>query len=449
MAWYTRRVVPHRWSRTAQAIERPNTRQIAASPMYTCTVPVPPRRVLASSWEYDPNIVGGMGRHVTALLHAMGVDLPDSPYEIHLLTPAFPGAPPYEQVGQRVFVHRFPWLDQAAGNVYDDTRDLVDHTLELNRQLLAKAHALAQEHPMSLIHAHDWLTASSALELRRAWQVPLVTTFHATEMGRHYGHIVTDLNRRIHEWEAALCRASDKVIVCSHYMRDSLVDSFQCSPEQFDIIPNGVCGQGVCKTEDAVMRYVTQRFKGHGEFLLLFVGRPAHCKGLHVLLDAMSLILPRHPRVHLAVAGQDSLDLNPDIAARGLTAHVSLLGYIADSERNCLLQAADAAVMPSLYEPFGIVALEAMAAGCPVVASNVGGLAEVIDHAETGLTVTPGDPHSIAWAVDHLITHPEQSRQRVSAAQKKVARHFRWDRISALTQRVYDAALDLNLDQEV
>ncbi len=400
------------------------------------------RRVLLSSWEYEPNIVGGMGRHVTALIQTMGKDLTDSRYEIHLLTPAVAAAPDFEQVGPRAFVHRFPWSGPPRDDVYDGPGDLASHALDLNRQLSAKAYALAHAHPLDLIHAHDWLTASSALELRRAWHVPLVTTFHATEMGRHYGHLVTDLSRQIHDWEAALCRASNRVIVCSHAMRDSLMECFQRPRHQFDIIPNGVCARSVFETEDAEVLRVARRFKGHGEFLLLFIGRPAHCKGLHVLLDAMPLILARHPQVHLAVAGQGSLNLQSEVVSRGLVAHVSLLGRITDAKRNCLLQTADAAVMPSLYEPFGIVALEAMAAGCPVVASNIGGLAEVVHHEETGLTVIPDDPHSIAWAVGHLIAHPEQSRRRVSVAKEKVARYFRWDRISALTQQVYDVALE-------
>ncbi len=412
--------------------------------MYSPVSSAPPRRVLLSSWEYEPNIVGGMGRHVTALVQA----LRNSRYEIHLLTPAVPAAPDFEQVGPRAFVHRFPWPGQARGNVYDGAQDLVGYTLGLNQQLLDQAQILAQTYPVALIHAHDWLTASSALELHQVWQVPLVTTFHATEMGRHYGHLVTELSHRIHDWEAALCRASDKVIVCSHYMRDNLMEAFQHPRHQFDIIPNGVCGPSIFTTDAAEVGRLTQRFKAQGEFLLLFIGRPSHCKGLHVLLDAMPVILARHPHVHLVVAGQSSLNLQTDIAARGLAAHVSLLGYIADRERNGLLQTADAAVMPSLYEPFGIVALEAMAAGCPVVASHTGGLAEVVDHEETGLTVTPDDPHSIAWAVDHLIAYPEQSRRRVAAAQAKVARYFRWDRIAALTQQVYDTALTLHCHQE-
>ena len=184
---------------------------------------VPLRRVLLSSWEYDPNIVGGMGRHVTELIQAMGEELPDSTYEIHLLTPACPKAPEYEKIGERAHVHRFPWPGQERGDVYDDTQDLVGHTLELNRQLLVKAGELADQGEFHLVHAHDWLTTSSALELSQAWQVPLVSTFHATEKGRHYGHIVNELNRQIHQLEATLCQASVKAIECSHYMRDSLI----------------------------------------------------------------------------------------------------------------------------------------------------------------------------------------------------------------------------------
>ena len=401
-----------------------------------------------SSWEFRPNIVGGMGRHVTELVQAMGEESPGPKYEIHLLTPAVHKVPNYERVGPGLYIHRFPWPGQSEGNIYDDSTDLVGHTLEMNRHLSTLATEVAKKHPIDLIHAHDWLTAPSALELSRNWQVPLISTFHATEKGRHYGHIVNEMNRNIHEMEAALCKASDRVIVCSHYMRENLMDSFQRPLGKFVIIPNGVNKRNFPEGKESDVSQASQRFKSHGEFLMLFIGRPAHCKGLHVLLDAMPLILDNHPEVHLVVAGQDSLEMQTEINFRGLAANVSLLGYVADGQRNCLLEAADAAVMPSLYEPFGIVALEAMAAGCPVVASNIGGLAEVIEHGETGLTVMPDNPHSIRWAVDQLIAHPEQTQIRVSAAKEKVAKHFRWDRISGLTQQVYDSAISRNHGRE-
>lgn len=408
----------------------------------------PVRRILMSAWECEPNIVGGMGRHVTELVQAMGEGSVSGNYEVHLLTPAVCNVPSYEQLGQWTHIHRFPWPGQAEGNIYDDSIDLVGHTLALNRLLTAKAFEVVKHHPIDLIHAHDWLAAPSAMELSRTWKVPLISTFHATEKGRHYGHIVNEMNRRIDEMEAALCRTSERVIVCSQYMRDNLVESFQRPSEQFVIIPNGVNGQSLTVVRESGFSLDFQRLENQREVHLLFIGRPDHCKGLHVLLDAMPLILDTHPQVHLVVAGRDSLELQTEVASRGLADNVSLLGYVADAQRNGLLQAADAAVMPSLYEPFGIVALEAMAAGCPVIVSNIGGLAEVVDHGETGLTVTPDDPQSITWAVDQLLTYPELTQNRASAAKKKVAKHFRWDRISRLTQEVYETALTRNHRQE-
>lgn len=390
-------------------------------------------------WEYEPNIVGGMGRHVSELLLAMDKAGAAGGWEIHLLTPAIDALPLHELVRTNVHVHRFTWPGQEGGRIYDDSRDLVEHILQLNRCLLDRAGKLSDRMDFQLIHAHDWLTAPGSLELSQAWDTPLVATFHATEKGRHYGHLRNELNRRIHEIEAALCRAASHNIVCSRYMRDNLMRCFSQEQDRFTVIPNGVNCQSFAREDAHEVVRIRRIYKPHGEFLLLFVGRPAHCKGLHVLLDAMPLILESHPHVRLVVAGQDSRDLQADITARGLASEVSLLGYIPDATRNSLMKSADASIMPSLYEPFGIVALEAMAAGCPVAASAVGGLAEVIDHEETGLTFHPDNPHSIAWAVDHLIRHPEKARMRKAAALRKAGEAFRWDRIAAQTLKVYES----------
>ena len=150
---------------------------------------------------------------------------------------------------------------------------------------------------------------------------------------------------------------------------------------------------------------------------LFFIGRIVHEKGVHVLIRAMPHILTNHPNTRLLIAGKNSQQLWPLAREMRVDDRVEFLGFISNDQRDCLYRVVDSAVFPSLYEPFGIVALEAMTQSCNVIASAVGGLAEVVRHEENGLTVYPNDPQSIAWAVNEMITHPNQAQMwRVQAA---------------------------------
>jgi glycosyltransferase involved in cell wall biosynthesis len=121
---------------------------------------------------------------------------------------------------------------------------------------------------------------------------------------------------------------------------------------------------------------------------------------------------------------------------------VNFIGFVSDEDRNRLFAVADCAVFPSLYEPFGIVALEAMALGCPVVVSDVGGLSEVVTHKETGITVFPNDPESIAWGVLHTLKNPKWARKHAAKARQSVAELFNWTRVAILTKDVYQRVLE-------
>lgn len=121
---------------------------------------------------------------------------------------------------------------------------------------------------------------------------------------------------------------------------------------------------------------------------------------------------------------------------------VEFLGFISDMERDCIYRIVDAAVFPSLYEPFGIVALEAMACNCNVIASHVGGLREVVEHLRNGLTVYPNDPLSVAWAVDQLFSNPASARRWRTYAQDSTLQKFRWIDIAKDTARLYQRLIE-------
>ena len=392
--------------------------------------------ILMLSWEYAPNIIGGLGKHVTELTEAMGGGCHGGDgFDVHVLTPAAAGAPAREDRSDRLHIHRVHLHPPEEG-------DFFDRNVASNAQLAHAARELAAEFDFDLIHVHDWLPATAGLELMHDWRIPLVATVHATEHGRYMGHLYTELSHKIHDLESRLCREAWRVIVCSYFMRDSLMGIFDLDGEALDVIPNGINIQPPQAQDQVREQQLRQLYAQHGEFLLLFVGRPTHEKGLQVLLDAMVLIAEAQPDAHLLVAGRDSKKQVMAVHQRGLAGKVDLLGYVDDMTRNCLLKVADAAVFPSLYEPFGIVALEAMAAGCPVVVSDVGGLSEVVEHEVTGLTVYPNDPRSIRWAVEHIRGQPDQARIRAHRAARVVRDQFNWERITRRVHYTYRTLID-------
>lgn len=392
--------------------------------------------ILMLSWEYAPNIIGGLGKHVTELAEAMdGGCQGQEQFDIHILTPAADGAPTREDRSDRLHIHRVDLHPPEEG-------DFFDRNVASNAQLAHAARELASGVDFELIHVHDWLPATAGLKLMHDLGIPLVATIHATEHGRYMGNLYTELSHKIHDLEARLCREAWRVIVCSYFMRDSLMRIFGLDGEVLDVIPNGISVHPPQAQNQVREQQLRQLYAQHGEFLLLFVGRPTHEKGLQVLLDAMVLIAETQPDVRLLVAGRDSKKQVMAVHQRGLAGKVDLLGYVDDMTRNYLLKVADAAVFPSLYEPFGIVALEAMAAGCPVVVSDVGGLSEVIEHEVTGLTVYPNDPRSIRWAVEHIRSQPDQARVRAHRAARVVRDQFNWERITRRVHYTYRTLID-------
>ena len=393
-------------------------------------------RLLFISWEYPPNVVGGIGKHVSELVQAFIALSGEitTPFQMDLLTPHSGNAPLFEELSESMTVHR---VETPLVNPLDLFNSVVDN----NRYLVSKARELHESNPYSLIHVHDWLTASAGIELKHDWKIPLVTTIHATERGRHHSHLPSETSHRINQLEWQVCFESWRLIVCSSYMAGELRRFFNVPLDKVTLIPNGVDVTPFASCTEERVRELKGRFAPHGEKLLFYIGRITPEKGVQVLLRALPSIREKHPDVRLLVAGRNSEQMQPLVDELGIGEAVELLGFIDSETRNCLYRSVDAAVFPSLYEPFGIVALEAMAAGCSVIASEVGGLAEVVDHRRTGLTVRANDTQSIAWAVDQLFTDPVQAQAMRARALQEVTRSYNWVTIAASTLNMYRAVV--------
>jgi glycosyltransferase involved in cell wall biosynthesis len=207
------------------------------------------------------------------------------------------------------------------------------------------------------------------------------------------------------------------------------------------VIPNGIDQDRLYICPPEKQNELRSQYAPHGERLLFFVGRIAHEKGLHILLRAMPGILHAYPQTRLLVAGRNSRHLSPLASELRIDHAVQFLDYITDQQRDWLYQVVDAAIFPSLYEPFGIVALEAMALDCDVIASDVGGLGEVVKHEINGLTVYPDDPLSIIWAVRRLFSDAAAASVRRVQAHAQVGQQYSWHTIAQQTATLYRSVI--------
>jgi glycosyltransferase involved in cell wall biosynthesis len=386
-------------------------------------------RVLMLSWEYPPHVVGGLGRHVLELAPALA----DEGVSVSIVTPQLRAGPSHELTARGVSIVRVA-MPQSDGASF------VGYARIANAALEQAAHDLQRTNgAFTLIHAHDWLVASAGVSLKHAWRRPLVTTMHATERGRQQGHIASSDSEQIHGTEWWLTYEAWRVITCSHFMARQVADYFSTPSDKIDVVPNGVVVRSDPFASAAERVAFRRRFAAEDQPLVFYIGRLVYEKGLHVLLRAWPQVLTGVPHARLVIAGTgvELERLQLQAAEHGLARSVLFTGFIADEDRDRLYHTADVACFPSLYEPFGMVALEAMAAGCPVVVSATGGLHEVVTNHETGITAAPNNPAALAWGLLHTLQYPEWARARAANALRAVQAHYTWRRIAAETADVY------------
>jgi glycosyltransferase involved in cell wall biosynthesis len=387
--------------------------------------------VLQIAWEYPPYIVGGLGRHIAELLPALaGEDL-----RIAVVAPRLHGGA-LEEVVDGVIVRRVPVPEPRNG-------DYPASVAAATQALLVAAHALEAAYGrFDLIHAHDWLAAEVAVALKHEWEVPLIATIHATERGRGRGGLHGDTARRINDLEWLLTYEAWRVIVCSRFMAGQIHDYFQTPPDKIDVVPNGVHLGGTPFGDADHWVAFRRRYAADEQRLAFYVGRIVYEKGLHVLLDAWSAVRENvDARLVIAGTGEYLEPLKARAAGLNITGSVEFTGFITNDDRDRLYHAADLAVFPSLYEPFGIVALEALANACPLVVSDAGGLAEVVQHGITGLVVPHDNPGALADAIVASLSRPDIARARAAAALREIRDYYTWPRIACATIEVYERVL--------
>ena len=386
-------------------------------------------KILMLTWEYPPRIVGGIARVVHDLSHRLIKD----GHEVTVVTYKEGNTPDFED-DKGVKVYRI-------GNYMINPNNFIDWIMQMNFNLVAKANEIiAKEGNFDVIHAHDWLVAYAAKTLKNSYGTPIVATIHATEAGRNSG-IHDETQRYINDTEWMLTYEASEVIVNSNYMKNELQRLFGLPFEKINVVPNGVnlnLYSGIERDYEFRRQYAADNEK-----IILFVGRLVYEKGIQYLIAAMPKILEKYHDSKLVIAGKGGMidELKAQVNAMGISNKVYFTGYLNSKQVVKMYKCADVAVFPSTYEPFGIVALEGMLSGTPVVVSDVGGLNEIVQHGENGMKSYAGNPNSLADSIISLLYDPALCMKVAKNAKAKVKAEYNWQKIAQDTHFAYQKAI--------
>lgn len=390
-------------------------------------------RILHIAWEYPPLVFGGLGRHVGALAPAQA----RAGNDVVVLTRA--EGPPTTELIDGVRVMRVPrnGPEEAVG-----TDNLLRWVAQLEDAMSTAVDSLAQsDWRPDVIHGHDWMVSRVLARAQAQFRVPIVATFHATEAGRHQGWLPTDLSREIHRTEWWLAHQATRVIACSAHMRWEVCTLFDIPERHVAVIPNGI-DLADWTTTPAAQTRARQAYAAAAP-LIVFAGRLEWEKGVHTLLEATPALMAQIPGVRVVIAGRGgkSGELADLARCLGLATTVTFTGWLPEADLHALVAAADIAVVPSLYEPFGLVALEAAALGTPIVVARTGGLAEIAAGGRVAATFAAGDPEALAHTLMAALADPGRTRRMAEQATLELDRTYNWDHIAAMTIATYESAV--------
>ncbi len=375
------------------------------------------------TWEFPPRIIGGISTHVYHLSRA----LVEKGTSVRVITCDFPKTPAEE------IIDGVPVSRVDSGRVPES--NFLLWIYHLNSQMISKTTELFETERFDLIHAHDWVVGRAAVELKNRLGLPLISTIHATEIGRG-GSLDGEYRGKVRDIERLLVEQSDGIICCSNYMLDHIQHVLGAVKTKIRVIPNGV---EASRFNNGRQPQLIPAGISKDRKTILYVGRIVREKGIFTLLDAFEKLRKQGKDVSLVLVGEGPLkeDLAKEVLRRKLNDRVKLAGFVDEKKLVSLYNSSDVFVLASHYEPFGMVALEAMASRIPVVVSDVGGLSEIVEDGITGVKVPASDPRALAEGILRVLDDPELAEQMTENAYRVVQERYRWDMIAEKTIEVY------------
>ncbi|MGM0835710.1 MAG: glycosyltransferase [Bacillota bacterium] len=386
------------------------------------------QRILMLSWEFPPSVVGGLGKHVWELANS----LTSEGHDVTLLTPSFVGAPNYEKINS-IHVHRIKEFQQTLD-------DFHLYVARFNMNMVEKAMELNAQTDFTIIHAHDWMVGLAARSIKDILSIPLITTIHASETGRRNGQHPTLLQEMTIKQEEELISYSDRVIVCSDYMEKELQREFAFRKEKLAVIPNGVSKVEEIEESESIKLLLERNSQ---QRLVLALGRMVPEKGFDIFIDAAAIILKDYPDCLFVAGGKGPLldTYRKRVIRMGLERSIIFVGFLYEQEKNTILKYCDLMVVPSHYEPFGIVALEAMVAAKPVIASRTGGLATILEDNFSGLYFEAGKVEQLAIEIAKVLKDPKLGKFLGENAREMALKDYDWEDVRRKTVYIYESTI--------
>jgi glycogen synthase len=375
-------------------------------------------KVCVISREYPPHVYGGAGVHVTNLTRELAQVMD---VEVRCF-----GDQDFTRGRLRVKGYK-PWDHVADGPVtkFNSTLGTFSTDLSMVRDPV----------DADIVHGHTWYACMAGFMAKMLYDIPYVATVHSLEPLRPWKEEQLGRSYHLTAWiERVALEAADRVVAVSAKSKAEIVANFNIPPERVAVIHNGIDLER-WKPSSAVA--TRQAYGIEGDYIL-FVGRTSHQKGMVHLLEAMKHVDPG-VRLVCCTSAPDTPEIEKDIAAAvKKTPRCLWINTLLREEQyielysNCTVFAC-----PSVYEPFGIINLEAMACERPVVASAVGGIPEVVVPRETGVLVPPADPQALAEAINCVLRNRAMARHMGLAGRRRVEQHFSWTSIAGQTQQMY------------
>lgn len=404
-------------------------------------------------YEYPPKIVGGLGTYAAEITRKFV--LMDHDVTVFTMNDD-KGTLPTREIWRGIEIHRPLHIDisDSLPDVLAEDVKKWGRGIQLFSKILVYNYLSASKLVNELIRkesfkydivvAHDWLSAISGITIKKEVGLPFAFHVHSTEKGRTLGNgseVVSNI-------ELHGAKAADLIVTVSYAMKDELI-KLGFPTEKIQVCYNGVDPQKY-NPENVNSEDVKKIRESYGikedEPMILFVGRLVGVKGVDKLIMAMPHVLQKYPKAKLVVVGVGDLQeyLTNLVKIMRLQDIVKLnFNFISEEERILHYAACDVAVFPSLYEPFGIVALEAMSMERPVVvgAAGVSGMREIVicrGEDQCGFHIDPSNPSDIAWGINSALENPEKRKQLGKNGRKRVLEEFTWDKIAERTIELYE-----------
>jgi glycosyltransferase involved in cell wall biosynthesis len=381
----------------------------------------PDLRILMLTWEYPPYKTGGIAEHSQHLAETLAGQGHD-PVVLSY------GQDPSLEFRNGVEVHRVDC---------QQVESTISWSMRLGHKMERKAIELDKKDSFDIVHGHDWMMVPAATGTKNILDVPMVFTIHSTTKGRD-GTLEGEYQATKHNLEWYGTYKADQVITVGKEFSEEVRREFEVPETKINYIPNGVKIEKFERKSDS---FDKSNYALDWENIVLFVGRMYPQKGPGHLIDAIPDIIDQNPEAKFVMCGEGATEHYKQKAKSEAGEKVHFPGYVSEKELVSLMKTAKINVTPSVYEPFGIVPLEAAACKTPTVGSYTGGMKDTIIHEYTGLHSYPADSNSIKNQVTRALEDPNWTDWMGEKARERVEDNFRWEQIAGWTTGIYRKAL--------